>query len=172
MRHHPGGTARKACVYIRVESTRELFEAVTRSAPEADVVIQAAAPADYRFAITHDQKLKKQDGLPLMVELVENPDIAAAVGKAKRPGQVLVGFAAETEHLMENAARKLERKNLDMIVANDVSQPGAGFNVDTNIATLLTHDGARECPLQSKAALAQDILDETLSLRERGQEKA
>ena len=157
---------------IRVESTRELFEAVTRSAPEADVVIQAAAPADYRFAITHDQKLKKQDGLPLMVELVENPDIAAAVGKAKRPGQVLVGFAAETEHLMENAARKLERKNLDMIVANDVSQPGAGFNVDTNIATLLTHDGARECPLQSKAALAQDILDETLSLRERGQEKA
>ena len=157
---------------IRVESTRELFEAVTRSAPEADVVIQAAAPADYRFAIIHDQKLKKQDGLPLMVELVENPDIAAAVGKAKRPGQVLVGFAAETEHLMENAARKLERKNLDMIVANDVSQPGAGFNVDTNIATLLTHDGARECPLQSKAALAQDILDETLSLRERGQEKA
>ena len=107
-----------------------------------------------------------------MVELVENPDIAAAVGKAKRPGQVLVGFAAETEHLMENAARKLERKNLDMIVANDVSQPGAGFNVDTNIATLLTHDGARECPLQSKAALAQGILDETLSLRERGQEKA
>ena len=106
------------------------------------------------------------------VELVENPDIAAAVGKAKRPGQVLVGFAAETEHLMENAARKLERKNLDMIVANDVSQPGAGFNVDTNIATLLTHDGARECPLQSKAALAQDILDETLSLRGRGQEKA
>ena len=157
---------------IRVESPRELFEAVTRSAPEADVVIQAAAPADYRFAITHDQKLKKQDGLPLMVELVENPDIAAAVGKAKRPGQVLVGFAAETEHLMENAARKLERKNLDMIVANDVSQPGAGFNVDTNIATLLTHDGARECPLQSKSALAQDILDETLSLRERGQEKA
>ena len=157
---------------IRVESTRELYEAVTRSAPEADVVIQAAAPADYRFAIIHDQKLKKQDGLPLMVELVENPDIAAAVGKAKRPGQVLVGFAAETEHLMENAACKLERKNLDMIVANDVSQPGAGFNVDTNIATLLTHDGARECPLQSKAALAQDILDETLSLRERGQEKA
>ena len=94
------------------------------------------------------------------------------LGKAKRPGQVLVGFAAETEHLMENAARKLERKNLDMIVANDVSQPGAGFNVDTNIATLLTHDGARECPLQSKAALAQDILDETLSLRGRGQEKA
>lgn len=151
---------------VRVESTRELYEAVTAAAREADVVIQAAAPADYRFAKVHDQKLKKQDGLPLMVELVENPDIAAAVGEAKRPGQVLVGFAAETEHLLENAARKLERKNLDMIVANDVSKPGAGFNVDTNIATLLTRAGASERPLQSKAALAQDILDQALALRE------
>ena len=94
------------------------------------------------------------------------------MGRAKRPGQVLVGFAAETEHLMENAARKLERKNLDMIVANDVSKPGAGFNVDTNIATLLTREGTRECPLQSKAALAQDILDEALSLRGAGSAKA
>ncbi len=151
---------------VRVESTRELYEAVTAAAREADVVIQAAAPADYRFAKVHDQKLKKQDGLPLMVELVENPDIAAAVGEAKRPGQVLVGFAAETEHLLENAACKLERKNLDMIVANDVSKPGAGFNVDTNIATLLTRAGASERPLQSKAALAQDILDQALALRE------
>ena len=151
---------------VRVESTRELYEAVTAAAREADVVIQAAAPADYRFAKVHDQKLKKQDGLPLMVELVENPDIAAAVGEAKRPGQVLVGFAAETEHLLENAARKLERKNLDMIVANDVSKPGAGFNVDTNIATLLTRAGASERPLQSKAALAQDILDQALAVRE------
>ena len=103
--------------------------------------------------------------MPFMVELVENPDIAAAVGSAKRPGQVLVGFAAETEHLMENAAKKLQKKNLDMIVANDVSKPGAGFNVDTNIATLLTRQGATECPMQSKAALAQEILNKIDELR-------
>ena len=150
---------------IRVESTQELYDAVTAEAKLADVVIQAAAPADYRFAVRHAQKLKKQDGMPFMVELVENPDIAAAVGSAKRPGQVLVGFAAETEHLMENAAKKLQKKNLDMIVANDVSKPGAGFNVDTNIATLLTRQGATECPLQSKAALAQEILNKIDELR-------
>ena len=150
---------------IRVERTQELSDAVTAEAKLADVVIQAAAPADYRSAVRHDQKLTKQDGMPFMVELVENPDIAAAVGSAKRPGQVLVGFAAETEHLMENAAKKLQKKNLDMIVANDVSKPGAGFNVDTNIATLLTRQGATECPLQSKAALAQEILNKIDELR-------
>ncbi len=150
---------------VRVESTRELFDAVTEGARTADVVIQAAAPADYRFAQQHAQKLKKQDGRPLMVELVENPDIAAAVGAAKRPGQVLVGFAAETEHLLDNARRKLDKKNLDLIVANDVSQPGAGFNVDTNIAALVTRTGVEQRPLQSKTALAEDILDAALSLR-------
>ena len=99
---------------IRVESTQELYDAVTAEAKLADVVIQAAAPADYRFAVRHDQKLKKQDGMPFMVELVENPDIAAAVGSAKRPGQVLVGFAAETEHLMENAAKTVSYTHLTL----------------------------------------------------------
>ena len=150
---------------VQIESTQELYDAVTRLAPEMDVVIQAAAPADYRFAVRYEEKLKKREGAPLTVELVENPDIAAAVGRAKRPGQTLVGFAAETEKLLEHAAGKLERKNLDLIVANDVTQPGAGFNVDTNIATLLTRDGAKERPLQSKDALADDILDEVLRLR-------
>ena len=91
---------------------------------------------------------------------------AAAVGAAKRPGQTLVGFAAETEHLLDNARRKLDKKNLDMIVANDVSQPGAGFNVDTNMATLLTREGMVECPLQSKRDLAERILDEIVALRQ------
>lgn len=150
---------------VRVESTQELFEAVTEGARTADVVIQAAAPADYRFARQYPHKLKKQDGQPLLVELVENPDIAAAVGAARRPGQVLVGFAAETEHLLDNARRKLEKKHLDLIVANDVSQPGAGFNVDTNIAALVTRTGVEQRPLQSKAALAEDILDAALALR-------
>ena len=101
----------------RVESTQDLFDAVTTTAPDMDVVIQAAAPADYRFAVTYPQKHKKaHDGQPFVVELVENPDIAAAVGAAKKPGQVLVGFAAETENLLQNARRKLESKHLDLIV--------------------------------------------------------
>lgn len=154
------------CEIVRVESTRDLYDAVTSLAPTMDVVIQAAAPADYRFATTYPQKHKKaHDGQPFVVELVENPDIAAAVGAAKRPGQTLVGFAAETENLLPNARRKLVAKHLDLIVANDVSQPGAGFNVDTNIATLITADDAVECPLRTKKALAEDILDRVMALR-------
>ena len=150
---------------VRVESTCDLYDAVTTRAPEMDVIIQAAAPADYRFANPSAQKMKKEAGKPLIFELVENPDIAAAVGAAKKPGQTLVGFAAETENLLDNARRKLDKKKLDMIVANDVSKPGAGFNVDTNIATLITRDGLTDCPLQSKAELAETILDKIVELR-------
>ncbi|MBR4081543.1 MAG: bifunctional phosphopantothenoylcysteine decarboxylase/phosphopantothenate--cysteine ligase CoaBC [Clostridia bacterium] len=150
---------------VRVESTLDLYEAVTSRAPEQDVIIQAAAPADYRFATQYDQKLKKDGGAPMTLELVENPDIAAAVGRMKQPGQTLVGFAAETHDVLANARKKLAKKNLDMIVANDVSQPGAGFNVDTNIATLITADGMTECPLRTKRELADDILDEIVRIR-------
>lgn len=150
---------------IRVESTCDLYDAVTSRAAEQDIIIQAAAPADYRVAHPAAQKMKKESGKPLVLELVENPDIAAAVGAAKRPGQTLVGFAAETENLLDNARRKLDKKNLDMIVANDVSAPGAGFNVDTNAATLLTRDGMEECPLMSKRELAERILDKVMTLR-------
>ena len=150
---------------VKVESTCDLYDAVTSRAPEMDVIIQAAAPADYRFANPSAQKMKKEAGKPLIFELVENPDIAAAVGAAKKPGQTLVGFAAETENLLDNARRKLDKKNLDMIVANDVSKPGAGFNVDTNIATLITREGLTDCPLQSKADLAETILDKIVELR-------
>ena len=145
---------------VEVSSTQDLYDAVTALAPEMDAVIQAAAPADYRFRETSGQKIKKQKGEPLTFTLEETPDIAAAVGRGKRPGQVLVGFAAETEHLIEHAQKKLASKNLDFIVANDVSQPGAGFNVDTNIATFLSAEGENPRPLQSKRALAEDILDE------------
>lgn len=155
-----------ACEVVRVESTQDLYNAVTTRAPEMDVVIQAAAPADYRFAVTYTEKHKKvHDGQPFVVELVENPDIAAAVGAAKKPGQTLVGFAAETENLLANAQKKLVKKNLDLIVANDVSQPGAGFNVDTNIATLVTAEGMTECPLRTKKELAEDILDKVMEIR-------
>ena len=112
-----------------------------------------------------DQKIKKEKGRPLILTLTENPDIARAVGEKKKKGQTLVGFAAETHQVLENAADKLEKKNLDLIVANDVTKPGAGFAVDTNIASLITVQGIEERPLQSKRALAEDILDKVLALR-------
>ena len=150
---------------VDVESTQDLYNEMMRLAPEQDIIIQAAAPADYRFKIVADQKIKKEDGKPLCLEMVENPDVAAAVGQNKKPGQVFVGFAAETQHVSENAVKKLGKKNLDMIVANDVTKPGAGFNVDTNIATLITKEGMTECPLQTKAELACRILDKVIELK-------
>ena len=150
---------------VRVDATLELRDAVVSRAPDADIVIQAAAPADYRFAETHAEKYKKRKGEPLVVELVENPDIAAEVGRMKRPGQTLVGFAAETGQKLSNARQKLDKKNLDLIVFNDVTAPGAGFNVDTNIATLVTRESETACSLRTKRELADDILDAVMALR-------
>lgn len=151
---------------IRIESTEELKTAVLSALPAQDIVIQAAAPADYRPEHAADQKIKKQAGEDLVLRLVETPDVAAAVGQAAAPKQVLVGFAAETSDLLAHARQKLQKKRLDLIVANDVTLPGAGFNVDTNIATLISKDREWDRPLQSKKALANDLLDEALRLRE------
>lgn len=153
---------------VPVESTEDLLDAMEREAGEQDIIIQAAAPADYRAETVSGTKIKKRQGEPLTLRLVETPDVARAVGKMKRPGQVLVGFAAETDHLLEHAREKMDRKNLDMIVANDVTQPGAGFGVDTNIATLITREGMEERPLQSKRQLAEDILDRIGKLSQSG----
>ena len=153
---------------VEIESTGDLLEAMLREAPAHDVVIQAAAPADYRAAEISPVKIKKRAGEELVLRLEETPDVARAVGAGKQPGQVLVGFAAETDHLREHAAEKLEKKNLDLIVANDVTLPGAGFGVDTNIATLITREGMKDRPLQSKRALAEDILDEAMKIRGAG----
>jgi phosphopantothenoylcysteine decarboxylase/phosphopantothenate--cysteine ligase len=150
---------------VNVETTRELYEVMIARCQEYDVIIQAAAPADYRFANPSGQKLKKHGGETLRLEMIENPDIAAAVGERKKPGQILVCFAAETENLLDNAKVKLQKKNADMIVANDVSKPGAGFSVNTNIATIITVKGILERPLQSKVQLADDILDMVLSIK-------
>ncbi len=150
---------------IPVTSTMDLFHAMEQETDAQDIVIQAAAPADYRFAQQYDSKLKKRDGEELVLRLVENPDVARMVGERKHPGQILVGFAAETDHLKENAARKLESKRLDLIVANDVTREGAGFGVDTNIASLITREGTDDRPLQTKRQLAEDILDCVLRLR-------
>lgn len=146
-------------------TTQELLDRASELAQEQDLLIQAAAPADYRAKEIAPQKIKKQGGEPMTFTLVENPDVAAALGKAKRSGQVFVGFAAETNDVLAHARDKLARKNLDMIVANDVTRPGAGFDVDTNIVTFITKDGQEALPMMSKAEVAQRILDRALALR-------
>lgn len=146
-------------------TTQELLDRASELAREQDLLIQAAAPADYRAKEIAPQKIKKQGGEPMTFTLVENPDVAATLGKAKRSGQVFVGFAAETNDVLAHAKDKLTRKNLDMIVANDVTRPGAGFDVDTNIVTLITKDRQEALPMMSKAEVAQRILDRALALR-------
>lgn len=146
-------------------TTQELLDRASKLAREQDLLIQAAAPADYRAKEVAPQKIKKRGGEPMTFTLVENPDVAATLGKAKRSGQVFVGFAAETNDVLAHAKDKLARKNLDMIVANDVTRPGAGFDVDTNIVTLITKDGQEALPMMSKAEVAQRILDRALALR-------
>lgn len=146
-------------------TTQELLDRASELAQEQDLLIQAAAPADYRAKEVAPQKIKKQGGEPMTFTLVENPDVAATLGKAKRSGQVFVGFAAETNDVLAHARDKLARKNLDMIVANDVTRPGAGFDVDTNIVTLITKEGQETLPMMSKADVAQRILDRALALR-------
>lgn len=148
-----------------VRTTEDLLERMLALAPEQDIVIQAAAPADYRAQQIAPQKLKKQGGGALTLTFVPTPDVAKAVGEGKHDGQILVGFAAETETAVENARKKLDSKHLDMIVANDVTQPGAGFDVDTNIATIITHQQAESLPIMTKKALADEILTRALALR-------
>ncbi|MBQ9211279.1 MAG: bifunctional phosphopantothenoylcysteine decarboxylase/phosphopantothenate--cysteine ligase CoaBC [Clostridia bacterium] len=150
---------------LPIESTEDLLTVMEAEAPAQDIVIQAAAPADYRPEEVSPRKIKKQKGEEFLLRLVETPDVAKAIGAKKREGQIFVGFAAETDHLIEHAEAKLEKKGLDMIVANDVTQPGAGFGVDTNIATLITREGKRECPLQTKRELAEEILDQVLKMQ-------
>jgi phosphopantothenoylcysteine decarboxylase / phosphopantothenate---cysteine ligase len=156
--------------WVPVRSTEEMRSAVRDRASDANVVIMAAAVADYRPAAAQSQKLKRGDG-GLTLELEPTPDILAELsrGAAQQSGRrVLVGFAAETERLAENARGKLARKGADMIVANDVTQEGAGFDTDTNIVTLFLRDG-RELPLPklTKFEVANRILDHVLEIQKR-----
>jgi phosphopantothenoylcysteine decarboxylase/phosphopantothenate--cysteine ligase len=149
---------------VSVRSAEEMQEAVAAHVAAATVVIAAAAVSDYRPAQASASKLKKTDG-PMGLELVRTPDILKGLGEAKS-GRLLVGFAAETEDLVANARRKLEAKNLDLIVANNVTAPGAGFGGPTNAAVLLRRDGqSREVPLATKREVADEILDEVVALR-------
>ena len=157
---------------VTVESAEDLLKAMKKDAPKQDIVIQAAAVADYRPATVAKTKIKKKSGEPLILTLEENPDIAKTIGQMKKAKQTLVGFAAETEHVSGNAREKLKKKNLDLIVANDVTQPGAGFDVETNIVTLITEEGEAALPLLSKDEVADRILDRVLTLREKGKNPA
>ena len=161
-----GPTALKTPAGVRrvdVVTTLEMYEQVTTLSRQADVVIQAAAPADFRPAQTAEKKIKKS-GEGMRIDLLPNPDIAQQLGRDKREGQVLVAFAAETNDVLENAKGKLLRKNADLIVANDVTQPGAGFAVDTNCVTLITRQEARALPQMSKRETADAILDRVSEL--------
>ena len=156
----PGGVE-----YEPVSSAEEMNRKVPDYFPESTIVIKAAAVADYRPASASESKIKKRGASPTALELVENPDILASLGEKKQK-QLLVGFAAETGDLLGNARQKMSSKNLDMIVANDVTQEGAGFDVDTNIVRLLYPDGSVEsCEQMSKVDLAHHLLDRVLRLK-------
>jgi phosphopantothenoylcysteine decarboxylase/phosphopantothenate--cysteine ligase len=150
---------------VRVESAAEMEAAVAHASPDADIVVMAAAVADFRPVQVAADKIKKGEGVPSIV-LERTPDILAGLGARKPPTQVLVGFAAETTDLRRHAAEKLARKGADLLVANDVSQPGVGFEHDTNAVLILGADGSeRDVPLADKRAVAGAVLDAALSVR-------
>jgi phosphopantothenoylcysteine decarboxylase/phosphopantothenate--cysteine ligase len=144
---------------VRVETAAEMEDAVRAAEASADVVVMAAAVADFRPARVAERKLKKQAGVP-EVTLEATPDILAGLGTRRRPGQTIVGFAAETDQVRQNAAVKLAAKGIDLIVANDVTAPGAGFEHDTNHVVIIDADGTeREVPLADKRAIARAVFD-------------
>lgn len=145
----------KECTIVRVTTTEEMLDKTVEYAVNADVIIMAAAPSDYKPVYFSDNKIKSGE---LHVDFVKNPDIAATIGKVKGKRKLVV-FAAETQNLLENAKRKLIAKNADMAVANDVTESGAGFDVDTNVATIVTRSGEESLPMMTKARLADVILD-------------
>jgi phosphopantothenoylcysteine decarboxylase/phosphopantothenate--cysteine ligase len=151
--------------FERVRTAEQMAQAVLRHFEWANVTLMAAAVADFRPAEVYPRKVKKQDGIPSL-KLEPTPDILAMLAPRRRPGQVVVGFAAETENLLANAGAKLRDKRLDLIVANDLRQEGAGFDVDTNIVTLVFPDGHTK-PLEkmTKLQVAHRILDEVVAIR-------
>ena len=148
---------------VNVTTAKEMFDTVRELAPEQEIIIKAAAVADYRPANVSSEKVKKTDGV-LSLPLERTDDILQYLGDHKSADQFLCGFSMETEHMLENSRRKLEKKHLDMIVANNVKTEGAGFGADTNVVTILTKETIVELPMMSKEEVAERILDE---IRER-----
>lgn len=151
------------CEVIKIETAAEMHQAVLAHFAETDVVIKTAAVADYRPKHSYDQKMKKTDG-PLTIEFERTKDILKELGM-KKNGQILVGFAAETKDVDQYASKKLAQKNLDLLVANDISQAGAGFGSDTNIVTFFKKNGeTKSYPMQTKQQVAKEIIDEIINL--------
>lgn len=162
-----GPTALSAPLFVEtvpVESADDMFREVTTRSENADLIIKAAAVADYRPVTVADDKIKKNDG-DMAIPLTRTRDILGYLGQHRRPGQVLCGFSMETKDMLNNSRRKLEKKNLDLIAANNVKVPGAGFAVDTNVLTLITRQGEEELPLLSKDEAAHRLLDALLRLK-------
>lgn len=151
----PGGRVKT----VHVESAREMLEACLKDFSSADISIMAAAVADYAPRHYADHKIKREHDDVDAIEVVKNPDIAATLGSRKRPDQILVGFALETDNAEANGREKLVRKNLDYIVVNSLADKGAGFGTDTNKVTVISSTAERAFPLKSKAEVATDILD-------------
>ncbi|MGI6421726.1 MAG: bifunctional phosphopantothenoylcysteine decarboxylase/phosphopantothenate--cysteine ligase CoaBC [Syntrophomonadaceae bacterium] len=153
--------------FVKAWGAQDMCDIMLRYQPSCDIIIGAAAVGDFRAARTADQKIKKMENKSdsLTLELVGTPDILKTLGQAKKPGQIMVGFAAETQDLIDNAKKKLESKNLDFIVANDVTMEGAGFATDTNIVTIIERNGRiRSLPLMSKKEVAASIIDSVANL--------
>ena len=144
---------------VPIVTAQDMLEAVQAALPETDILIKAAAVADYRPAAVSDQKLKKQDG-ELSIPLERTTDILAWVSEHRHPGLFVCGFSMETENMLENSRKKLQKKHLDMIVANNLKTQGAGFGVETNVVTLITQDNIQELPLMGKDQVAGKLLDE------------
>lgn len=144
---------------VQVDTTEELLAAVKKYLPDYHTLIMAAAPSDYKPVEEADQKLKKQGASGLTIELTQTPDILKEVAKIRKENQTIIGFAAETEKLLENGLRKLQEKDLDFIVCNDVSQAGSGFNSDTNTITILGENHQEDFPSMDKEDVADKILD-------------
>ncbi|MGH9469503.1 MAG: phosphopantothenoylcysteine decarboxylase, partial [Terriglobia bacterium] len=149
-----------------VQTAEQMAEAVLKRLDDASIIVMAAAVADYQAARFSPAKMKKTGGT-LTLELRPTRDILAEIAARRRAGQVVVGFAAETDHVLENAASKLRAKTLDLLVANDVTREGAGFDSDTNIATLLFPDGrTEELQKMNKFDVANRVLDEIVRIRQ------
>ena len=148
-----------------VVSAQEMFEAVTARAAEQDIIIKAAAVADYRPMVVAEDKMKKSDDA-LSIPLERTQDSLGWLGQHRQPGQFLCGFSMETQNMVENSRKKLEKKRVDMIAANNLKVEGAGFGVDTNLLTLITKDGMDELPMVTKEAAADLLLDSILKRME------
>ena len=151
---------------VEITSAQDMFEAVTSVSDKQDIIIKAAAVADYKPAVVSDEKVKKKDG-DMSIALERTQDILKYLGEHRREGQFLCGFSMETENMLENSRAKLTKKNVDMIVANNLKQAGAGFGTDTNIVTLITAEDVVELPILSKDEVAKELIDTILNIMDK-----